>query len=185
MAMLKRAMLLVVCVVLVVAAGCGKKEKPKVVKKDSTKHYFLDDNKLALKGYSPVSYFESGKAEKGSPEFQVVHRGVVYHLTSAEQVAKFKADPEKHKPAFGGWCAYCCSGQKRVFVDPEAFKIVNGRLLLFVRTERTDALSLWNATIERDVPDELSGDARKAKLAENEAKLIQKADAYWKKVSGE
>jgi hypothetical protein len=28
-------------------------------------HYNLDDTKIALQGYSPVSYFEEGHAEKG------------------------------------------------------------------------------------------------------------------------
>ena len=54
----------------------------------------------AIEGYSPVSYFTKGIAEKGSPDYQVTNNGQVYYLVSAEQVDLFNANPEKYKPKF-------------------------------------------------------------------------------------
>ena len=48
----------------------------------------LDETRIAVQGYSPVSYFEKGIAEMGSPEFAVTHDGTTYYLTSAEQAEK-------------------------------------------------------------------------------------------------
>jgi hypothetical protein len=39
-------------------------------------------------------------------------------------------EPAKYEPAFGGFCAYGVSRNKLVEIDPEAFQIVDGRLLL-------------------------------------------------------
>lgn len=119
---------------------------------------------IAIAGYSPVSYFTTGKPERGSTDFAVEHDGLTYLLTSAEQVATFKADPGKYVPQYGGWCAFGMSVQDKFPVDPTAFKIENGKLLLFLRNEQIDARQLW-----------IDGNA-----AEN----TKKADAHWQKVSG-
>ena len=53
-------------------------------------NYNLPSHGVALEGYSPVSYFEMGNAERGNALFSVLHEGVTYHLTSARQVETFK-----------------------------------------------------------------------------------------------
>lgn len=120
-------------------------------------------NGIAIDGYSPVSYFTQGRAERGSTDFAVEHQGITYLLTSEEQIETFKADPEKYVPAYGGWCALGMAVQDKFPVDPTAFKIVDDRLMLFLRNTDVDALQLWN-----------QGD---------EAEYVDKADAHWKKVS--
>lgn len=119
---------------------------------------------IAIDGYSPVSYFTQSRAERGSEDFAVEHRGITYLLTSQEQVETFKADPEKYVPAYGGWCALGMAVQDKFPVDPTAYKIVDGRLMLFLRNADVDALQLWN-----------QGD---------EAEYVDKADAHWEEVSG-
>ncbi len=109
-----------------------------------------DTAEVAIGGYSPVSYFDPGRPERGSAEFAVVQEGRVYHLASAEQVATFRSDPEKYVPAFGGWCAFGMSMGERFPIDPETFKIAGGRLMLFLRNEETDARDLWNKQDEGD-----------------------------------
>jgi YHS domain-containing protein len=119
----------------------------------------LDQNRLAIQGYSPVSYLEEGKAEKGVQEFAVTYRDVTYYMTSAEQVEKFKANPDKYEPAYGGWCAYGMAIEKKFPIDPHAFKIVDNRTFLFLRNEKVDALELWDK--------------------EKEKPMTDKADNYW------
>ena len=125
--------------------------------------YNLPGHGVAIEGYSPVSYFE-GEAERGSALFAVEHDGVTYHLTGAAQVAKFRAEPGKYVPAFGGWCAFGMSVEDKFPVDPTCFSIVDGRLYLFLRNGGIDARELWR-----------KGD---------EARLLQKAHAHWKSVQG-
>ncbi len=123
----------------------------------------LPGHGVALEGYSPVSYFE-GRAERGSALFAVDHEGVTYHLRDAAQVEAFRASPARFVPAFGGWCAFGMAISDKFPVDPTCYRIVDGRLLVFLRNANIDALELWN-----------QGD---------EAKLLQKAQAHWKKVQG-
>jgi YHS domain-containing protein len=94
-------------------------------------------------GYSPVSYFENGQAERGNPEFHAVHEGKTYFFTSAAQVATFQANPGKFAPAFGGQCAYGHAVEKEFPVDPTNFKIEDGKLLLFLKNAEVDAKVLW------------------------------------------
>src|SRR5438128_2227452 len=99
---------------------------------------------VALEGYSPVSYFEAGKAEMGKAEYAVNHDGATYHFASAAQRETFRANPGKYLPAYNGWCAFGMAIEKTFPIDPKRFKIVDGRLLLFLKNEKVDALELWN-----------------------------------------
>lgn len=118
----------------------------------------VDDSQVALQGYSPVSYVDDHVAEQGTPEHRVEHNGVVYYLTSSDQVARFQADPARYEPAFGGWCAFGMSLGKRFRVDPASFEIVDGRLMVFLNDLETDARALWN----QGDPAELASEAQQA-----------------------
>ncbi len=125
--------------------------------------YNLPSSGVALEGYCPVAYFAVNKPVRGTPEFASTYDGVTYHLVSADAKRAFDSDPRKYIPAFGGWCAFGMAVKDKFPVDPTNFKIVDGRLMVFLRNDGIDALELWN-----------NG---------NESGLIAKADAHWKKVS--
>jgi YHS domain-containing protein len=99
---------------------------------------------LAIEGYDPVSYFD-GKPVEGKPEIKTTHKGVVYQFASQTNLNKFKAAPEKFEPAYGGWCAFAMgeSGEK-VKVDPETYKIIDGKLYLFYNFWGNNTLTDWN-----------------------------------------
>jgi YHS domain-containing protein len=99
---------------------------------------------VAIGGYSPVSFFEKGHAELGSPDHVIEHDGKVYHLASADQAKAFRANPDKYLPAHGGVCAYGVSIGETFPVDPTNFKIVDDRLLLFLKNDEVDARELWD-----------------------------------------
>jgi YHS domain-containing protein len=94
------------------------------------KQFNLKKN-LAIEGYDPVSYFD-GKPVEGKPEIKTTHKGVVYQFVTQTNLNKFKAAPDKYEPAYGGWCAFAMgeTGEK-VKVDPETYKIMDGKLYLF------------------------------------------------------
>ncbi|MFG0306766.1 MAG: YHS domain-containing (seleno)protein [Phycisphaerales bacterium JB040] len=119
---------------------------------------------LGLEGYSPVSYFTKGRAERGRPEFSVEHNGVTYHLASAEQVEMFNKNPSRYEPQCGGWCAFGMSIEDKFPVDPTKFKVVDDRLYLFLNNAEIDAFELWQ-----------QGDQRE---------LTEKAQEHWREVSG-
>ena len=119
-------------------------------------------NNLALQGYDPVAYFEQNTAFKGDKKFTVSHHGIIYYFTTIEHKNKFLKSPSSYEPQFGGWCAYAMgnSGDK-VEVDPETFKIVNGKLFLFYHTLINNTLKSWN---------------------KNESNLSAKAYINWSKI---
>ncbi len=121
-------------------------------------HLNLDDG-VALDGYDAVGYFTTGKAIKGSKSHRVSLDNAVYYFSSAGNKAIFLQMPEKYKPQYGGWCAYAMgeAGEK-VAVDPETFKILNGKLYLFYNRFFNNTLTKWNA---------------------DERNLLPKADAHW------
>ena len=105
----------------------------------------LNSRHIAIQGYDPVAYFIQRKAVKGKASFAVLHEGVTYHFSSPQNKTVFLAQPSKFEPQYGGWCAYAmgATGEK-VTVNPETFKIVNGKLFLFYNKLFTNTLKTWN-----------------------------------------
>lgn len=105
---------------------------------------FNAKNKVAINGYDPVSYFD-GKPAEGETRFQQNYRGVIYYFASSTNADKFRANPGKYEPAYGGWCAYAmgATGEK-VKVDPETFKIIDGKVYLFYNFWTNNTLDDWN-----------------------------------------
>jgi YHS domain-containing protein len=108
------------------------------------KHFNTDASSLALQGYDPVSYFEQ-KPVVGKTELFLYHRGIKYQFATKAHLETFKAAPEKYEPAYGGWCAYAMGKKgEKVEVDPEKYKIVEGRLYLFYYSVINNTLNKWN-----------------------------------------
>jgi YHS domain-containing protein len=107
--------------------------------------YYNLTNGLMNQGYDLVSYFELNKAEKGNPSVKYTSMGVTYYFSSNAHREKFILNPIKYEPQYGGWCAYAMgySGEK-VEVDPNTFKIYQGKLYLFYHTWVNNTLNKWN-----------------------------------------
>ena len=61
----------------------------------------IDDSKIALNGYSPVSYIELNLAQRGSIAHKSEYKGLKYYFTDKKQKAKFDENPEQYLPQFG------------------------------------------------------------------------------------
>lgn len=73
--------------------------------------------KPVLQGYDMVAYFDEGSAAVGDPSHNYTHTTYDYssnpsgdvigdyhfHFASEENAAKFKADPWKYAPKYGGF----------------------------------------------------------------------------------
>lgn len=124
----------------------------------------LDSSGVAIEGYSPVAYFTHGKAIEGKKQYAVDHENVTYYLASEKEKQVFSRNPDAYLPAFGGWCAFGMAIQDKFPVDPKSFKIVDGRLFLFLKNSNVDALKLWKDGKQDE--------------------LVKKAESHWKKVKG-
>lgn len=85
---------------------------------------------LAVDGYDTVAYFTAGRAVEGKREFEHEWSGATWRFASAEHRDLFAADPAKYAPRYGGYCAYAVAHGYTAEIDPEAWKIVDGRLYL-------------------------------------------------------
>ncbi len=81
------------------------------------------------KGYDVVAYF-SGTPTAGSAEFETEYDGGKYRFSSAENLAKFEANPAAYAPQYGGWCAFATAQGRKFDIDPLAYKVVDGKLYL-------------------------------------------------------
>lgn len=107
-----------------------------------------DDNGIALQGHDAVAYQAEEKAVMGSDEFTAEHNGATYKFASAENRDMFTADPEKYAPAYGGFCAFGTTFSKKVPGDPQAFKVVDGKLYI---NSSPDILMKWEGDIPGNV----------------------------------
>ncbi|WP_428656962.1 YHS domain-containing (seleno)protein [Runella sp.] len=127
------------------------------------KNQFNLENGIALSGYDPVSYFQK-KPTKGSKAYTVTHEGITYQFSSAANAETFKKTPAAYEPQYGGWCAYAMGANgEKVEINPDTYKIVNGKLYLFYNRLFNNTLPDWN---------------------KDEVNLKAKADKNWMRISG-
>ena len=109
----------------------------------TTQDVNTDDSKIALQGYSPVSYVDLNLAQRGTKSFKSEHNGFSYYFINAEQKATFDANPQKYLPQFGGWCATGIAVGAKFRTDPNKFLVRGGKLYLFLYDLEVDAKQLW------------------------------------------
>lgn len=85
---------------------------------------------VALKGYDPVAYFKQSKPVKGSAQFSHEWMGATWLFVNAEDRDLFSASPNQYAPQFGGYCSWAVSQGYTADVDPDAWRIVDGKLYL-------------------------------------------------------
>jgi YHS domain-containing protein len=123
------------------------------------------ENKVAIQGYDPVAYFTQKKAVKGKSTITATNEGVIYYFSTQVNKDAFVKSPASYEPQYGGWCSYAMGNNgpdgEKVEIDPETFKIVDGKLNLFYNAFFNNTLKSWN---------------------KNEAVLKKKADVNWAKM---
>lgn len=125
------------------------------------KKEFLIEKGVAIGGYDPVAYF-SKTPQKGKKELNYIYEGIKYQFVNETNKAAFIKTPLKFEPQYGGWCAYAMGNKgEKVEIDPETYKILNGKLYLFFHPFYNNTLTDWN---------------------KDEKNLKIKADANWEKI---
>jgi YHS domain-containing protein len=90
-----------------------------------------DDARVMLAGHDVVAYWTLGRHAMGSPQFKSVYEGVSFRFMSAEHKALFDREPTRYLPQFGGYCANGIVYGIPWGGDADAWRIENGRLLIF------------------------------------------------------
>ncbi len=115
---------------------------------------------VAIEGYDPVAYFKMNKAVKGSDKFTHQWLGAVWQFSNPEHRDLFANAPISYAPQYGGYCADGMAyGTTTANLNPEAFRIINGKL--YLNHDEGAAAEI----------EEISGQ-------------IAKADKMWKKLRG-
>ncbi len=112
-------------------------------------------NNLAVKGYDPVAYFLEDRPAKGLKDISFQWMGATWYFASQDNLGRFRRDPEKYAPQYGGYCAYAMASGELVDINPKAWKIVNDKLYLN-----------YSRSVQRKWEKDLDG-------------FIKKADPYW------
>ena len=89
-----------------------------------------DENDIALHGYDAVSYFNEAEPVKGSFEYTATYKNAIFKFASQENRALFRADPDRYAPQYGGYCAFGAKVEKKYDIDPNAWRVVDGKLYL-------------------------------------------------------
>ena len=124
-----------------------------------TKDYNVKKGAI-IKGYDVVSYFD-GTPLKGNKKIATKYDGVTFRFATTKNLEKFKTNPKKYIPQYGGWCAYAVgAANKKYAVNPETYEIKDGKLYLFYNSLGTNTFKKWQN--------------------EGAEKLRKKADINWK-----
>lgn len=138
----------------------------------------LDETGLALHGYDPVSYFEASSPIKGNEKFMAEHDGARYQFASIDSLEKFRANPDRYTPQYGGYCAYGVRVGRKFDIDPDAYRVVDDKLylqlnfgtqviwLINLRENINVADKIWPLIIAR-TDTELEAEAEKAVKQDN------------------
>lgn len=131
-------------------------------------HQNVDSQNLAVQGYDLTEYFVNNRAIKGSNNFVSTYKGIKYYFVNSYNKSIFEYNPESYLPQFGGYCAYGFAFEEKekgrlgkYSVNPESFKVVNGKLYLFYKAWGNDVVKDWNRDEER---------------------FIEKANRIWKEI---
>lgn len=123
--------------------------------------YYLDSGYVA-EGYDVTAYFNN-EAVEGSKSYTTTYDGTKFKFASQVNLDKFKANPSKYVPQYGGYCAYAlATNGKKVDADPETFEIRDGKLYMFYNSWGKNTLKNWKK--------------------EGPTALRLKADTNWEKV---
>jgi hypothetical protein len=117
-----------------------------------------DGGNVAIEGYDAVAYFTEGEPVRGSPDYEHEWQGARWQFSNAEHRDLFAGAPDRYAPRYGGFCSGAMAAGRTFRADPEAWRIIDGRLYL----------NFSQSGIER--------------FEKDAEEMIPKADANWEEI---
>lgn len=94
------------------------------------------DGQIGLDGFCPVALIEKEEWVEGSQQWSVMHEGITYYLSSAEQVQKFLADPVAYTPVMNGVDpVLLAESGESAFGNADNCVVFEGKLFMFTTEE--------------------------------------------------
>jgi YHS domain-containing protein len=84
----------------------------------------------AVSGYDVIAFFEQHKPVEGDSKYQMEYKGADWYFSSQKNLDKFKSDPEKYAPQYGGYCAWAMASDKKAPGNPPFWTVHNDKLYL-------------------------------------------------------
>lgn len=106
------------------------------------------EGEVAVEGYDVVAYFTRGEPMEGSPEHAIQWRGVEWRFASEAHLDRFRENPERYAPAYGGHCAFGVANGRKLASSPEYWVIHDGRLYLNLNE---DVHGNWTEDLEENI----------------------------------
>jgi YHS domain-containing protein len=116
---------------------------------------YLDRTGYAVSGYDVVSYFDLTQSKigddqlaplPGKTEFTAEYNDATFAFSSAENRARFVANPAAFAPQYDGHCAYGVAEGYKVPGNPTLWRIVDSKLYLNITK---DVVETWDVDITR------------------------------------
>src|SRR5882757_2052460 len=114
----------------------------------------------AIKGYDPVAFFMVSKPVMGADSLSYSWNGATWLFSNRQNLQRFKAQPEKYAPQYGGYCAYGASQGHKAPTEIDTWTILNDKLYFNYNQKVKE---IWT----KDKPG-----------------YIQKADKQWPEIKG-
>lgn len=103
----------------------------------------------AVGGYDVTTFWDETARERGPLRGDSDHStewmGATWKFTSAENLSRFVADPERFAPEYGGYCAWAAAMGDLAKGDPKHWAIHDGELYL---NFNADIQAKWDADRE-------------------------------------
>ena len=112
----------------------------------------------AIKGYDPVAFFTDARPVMGADSLSYSWNGATWLFSTRQHLERFKADPEKFAPQYGGYCAYGTSQGHKAPSEVDTWTVLDDKLY-FNYNQKVKAM--W----DKDRP-----------------AYIQKANGNWEKI---
>ena len=103
---------------ILIAAGHVLAQKSEIFQK----------NNLAIAGYDVVAFHTEGRATMGNKMFSYHWKDADWLFASESNLEKFRVQPEKYAPQYGGYCAYGTADGHKAPTEPDTWTIDNNKL---------------------------------------------------------
>lgn len=110
------------------------------------KDFIYEKGGYAIEGHDTVAYFDldagdvnddglpNAQAVKGDPKFAAEYQGATWIFASQANLDRFNAEPAKYAPEYNGYCAYAAAKGSLARTNPDAWRVVDGKLYLNFNT---------------------------------------------------
>ncbi len=105
-------------------------------------------NPNAINGTDPVAYFTMSKPVAGKEAHKLMWGGATWLFSSADNAARFEANPRVYAPVFGGYCAYAASKGYLAPTMADAWTVYEDKLYLNANLR---ARELWRQDIPGNI----------------------------------